>query len=62
MDGERKKHLSAAGLKDRRWTDSMIKTLLGQPDETATNPIYKSGPPMRLYLLERVEQTEQTTA
>jgi hypothetical protein len=29
---------------------------LGEPDETGPNPYYRSGPPVRLYLRQRVEQ------
>jgi hypothetical protein len=53
-------YITPARLKSERgWTDGMIKTFLGEPDKTAPNPHYSSaGAPMRLYLLQRVEETE----
>lgn len=54
--------VSVAGLKSRGWTDSLIKTFLGEPDKLARNPHYSSSAPMRLYLLERVEAVERTPA
>ena len=55
--------VSVAGLKARGWTDSLIKTFLGEADKLARNPHYTwAGAPMRLYLLERVEAVERTPA
>jgi hypothetical protein len=55
--------VSVAGLKARGWTDSLLRTFLGEPDKLAANPHYSSaGAPMRLYLLERVEAAERTSA
>jgi hypothetical protein len=52
-------HITPARIKSERgWTDSLIKTFLGEPDNTAPNPHYRSGPRMRLYLLARVETAE----
>lgn len=51
--------ISASGLKGKRdWTDGLIERFLPEPDETAKNPHYRSAAPMKLYLLERVEQIE----
>lgn len=36
-------------------TDAQIRSL-GEPDATRPNPHYRSGPPMKLYLQQRVEQ------
>jgi len=36
-------------------TDTQIRSL-GEPDTTRPNPHYRSGPPMKLYLRNRVEQ------
>jgi hypothetical protein len=55
-------HLSMAGLKARGWTDALIRTFLGESDETADNPYFRSAAPMRLYRLARVEACEQTPA
>lgn len=47
---------------ERGWSKSMIERLLGDPDATRPNPHYRSGPPMRLYILSRVEAAEQSEA
>lgn len=52
--------LTTTALKARGWTDSLIKRFLTEPDATAVNPHYKSGPPMRLYLLTRVQAVESS--
>jgi hypothetical protein len=49
-------------MKDRGWTEGLIKQFLGPPDSTYTNPHYRSSPPARLYLVVRVEQAEQVSA
>jgi hypothetical protein len=46
-------------LRDRGWTPAMIRRFLGEPDKRATNPHHRSGPPMRLYSLERAIFEEQ---
>ena len=50
--------IGAVGLKDRGWTDTMIRDLLGDPDLTVDNPHYKSAAPMRLWRLQRAETAE----
>jgi hypothetical protein len=50
---ETQEMISVAGLKDMGWTDGAITKYLGQPDTLATNPHYKSGAPMRLYVRRR---------
>lgn len=45
-------------LKERGWTDTLVRDLLGAPDQTRTNPYHRSGPPMRLYNISRVEDVE----
>lgn len=49
-------------LKEQGWTDGMIKKLLGDPDATRPNPMYKSAAPMTLYLVSRVQQVEASEA
>lgn len=52
-------------LKERGWTDFLIRKLLGAPDASRPNPRFASAAPMRLYLRERVvaaEQSEQWAA
>jgi hypothetical protein len=48
------------GLKARGWTDTLIRRFLPSPDATRPNVHYLSGPPVRLYLLARVEAIEAT--
>lgn len=50
--------IGAPGLKRRGWTEAMIRDLLGQPDEYADNPHYKSAAPRRLWLMRRVTAAE----
>lgn len=48
----------AAGLKERGWTEAMIRDLLGKPDRRVDNPHYSSAAPMRLWRLQRVRAIE----
>ena len=52
--------IGAPGLKERGWTEVMIRALLGDPDLYADNPNYKSAAPMRLWRLQRAEAIEGT--
>lgn len=55
------RYITPTGLRGKRyWTDKMIQDLLGEPDEMADNPHYRSAAPMRLYLLSRVDAIEST--
>ena len=45
--------LTMAGLRERGWSDVMIRDYLGEPDATRPNPRYRSAAPMKLYLAER---------
>jgi hypothetical protein len=45
-------------LKERGWTEALVKKFLDPPDATRPNPHYKSAPPMRLYTASRVEAAE----
>jgi hypothetical protein len=47
-----------AGLRERGWTDAMIREYLGEPDGTRPNPRYSSAAPMKLYLAVRAEAAE----
>ena len=51
-------YINKSLLKQRGWTESMIKTFLGEPDTEKDNPIYKSAAPMKLYDMKRVLVTE----
>jgi hypothetical protein len=50
--------VGAYGLKERGWTEAMIRDLLGEPDRYVDNPHYKSAGQMRLWRLQRVEAAE----
>jgi hypothetical protein len=50
--------IGAPGLKERGWTEAMIRDLLGEPDLLADNPHYKTAAPRRLWLLRKVEAAE----
>jgi hypothetical protein len=50
--------IGAVGLKERGWTEAMIRDLLGEPDRYVDNPHYKSAGQMRLWRLQRVEAAE----
>lgn len=50
--------IGSAKLRERGWTESMIRDLLGDPDLTVPNPYYRSADPMRLWRLQRVEAAE----
>ena len=39
------------------WTDQLVTKHLGEHDREAPNPHYRSAAPMRLYLLDRVQET-----
>jgi hypothetical protein len=52
------KCIGAAGLKERGWTEAMIRDLLGDPDWSADNPYYKSAAPMRLWRVQRADAAE----
>lgn len=50
-------------LKERGWSPKLIKAYLGDPDQTARNPIYpRKAPPMKLWERTRVEAAEQHPA
>lgn len=52
-------HLTATAVRERGWTNSMIKRFLGEPDRTAYNPYGRGGEPrIKLFLTARVEAAE----
>lgn len=55
-------YITKPHLKNRGWTDAMVKKFLGAPDMTKPNPHYKSAAPMGLWLAKRVNQAERTAA
>jgi hypothetical protein len=52
------KCIGAPGLRERGWTEAMIRDLLGAPALTVDNPHYTSAAPMRLWRLQAVEAIE----
>ena len=52
--------ISQQKLKERGWTDGLIKKYLPNADQTSPNPYYNNGASMRWYLLSRVKQIEST--
>jgi hypothetical protein len=51
--------LTKTDLEERGWTGALIKRFLPPPDKEIPNPIYRSSSSMKLYFLERVNETEQ---
>ena len=52
--------ITKSELKERDWTEGMIKKFLGDADLEKSNPHYKSASPMKLYFLDRVTSIEGT--
>ena len=48
-----------AQLKERGWSKGLIEKLLGPPDQTARNPVYRSKAPVKLWHRLRVEESEK---
>ena len=54
------KLIPVSHMKNRGWTLELIRLFLGDPDEERANPHYLSGPPMKLYKLQRIEKVEKS--
>lgn len=52
--------LTKQNLKERGWTDALIKKYLHEPDECRQNPAYKSAAPMCLFDEARMMRIERT--
>lgn len=52
-------HITLSALKERGWSDGLIRRLLAEPDRLTVNPHYRSGPPVKLFVLQRVMAAEQ---
>jgi hypothetical protein len=50
--------LTMPQLKERGWTDAMVRDLLGGPDQLVPNPHYRSATPMRLWATDHVTTIE----
>ncbi len=54
-------YVALSAVKERGWTDTMVRRFLPKPDQTRPNPRYRrAGAPMKLYALDRVERIEAT--
>lgn len=49
-------------LKERGWTDKLIRDLLGEPDKLKVNYHYLTGPKIQLYEQQRAEKLESDDA
>lgn len=56
----KKELLTKTELKQRKWNDRLIESLLGEPDEEKRNPHYRNAPPVKLYSIKRVLRKEKT--
>ena len=54
--------ISLSELKDKGWTESMVRQLLGEADETVTDRRYPRLPSKKFYAVARVEEAESTDA
>ncbi|MFI2433845.1 hypothetical protein [Streptomyces sp. NPDC018693] len=57
---QERRYLSTAGLRARGWSPGMVRRLLGDADARRDNPHVRAAPPVRLYLVERVEAAERS--
>ena len=57
---KRDEMFSKPALKERGWTDSLIKKFLPTHDGERLNPHYRCAPPMKLYRIERVKKIENS--
>jgi hypothetical protein len=53
-------YLTLSGLKERGWTDSIVKKMNLLPDKLAKNPHYLKAAPMKLYLVSGIEELEKS--
>ncbi|MFI8288779.1 hypothetical protein ACIGBL_06505 [Streptomyces sp. NPDC085614] len=53
-------YVTLDGLRERGWTDAMVRDLLGEADVQGRDPRRWSLAPVRLYRVSRVEAVEQT--
>jgi hypothetical protein len=52
-------YFSSTELKERGWSDALIRDFAAEPCKLVKNPNYRSGPPMRLWSVERIEEIEE---
>ena len=61
MPEKESEYISKAGLKMRGWTEATILHFMPMPDKEARNPHYRSASPMKLYLIKRIEEIENSS-
>lgn len=54
-------YLTQTAVKERGWTDWLIRQFLPSPDQTRRNPCYRNAAPMKLYAVDRVVAAEATS-
>lgn len=59
MKKDETKYITLSTIKERGWTDKLIKEYLPNPDKTAQNPHYRSASPMKLYELNKIINLEE---
>ena len=52
--------ITKKAVKERGWTEALIREFLGSPDDTKPNPHYKNGADMLLYDEDRVDRIENS--
>lgn len=57
---DRDDYLTSTALKERGWSDALIRDFAAEPCKLVKNPAYRSGPPMRLWGVERIKIIEAT--
>ena len=58
---QKEEYVVKSTLKERGWTEALIKKFYPIPDKTKPNPYYSSAAaPMKLYSLRKVEEIEKT--
>lgn len=60
MKDNKKEFITKTMLKERGWTDSLIKEFLPEPHKTSQNTYYRSAPPICLYKILIVKKIEKT--
>jgi hypothetical protein len=51
--------ITLSTLRQRGWNDTLIRHYQLVPDKEVKNPHYRSGPPMKLYAVSRIEPLEK---
>lgn len=57
-----KEYISKAKVKERGWTDKLIKKFMGLSDKEKKNPVFPSASPMQLYSLSRIKKIERSNS